>query len=522
MLIVSFATTDTERSFEDITRKSHEEYAARIGAEYVNEPTQKVISRLRDEKDCVLFLSPYVMINPKAPDIRKACPEKGIWLFDESRFRMDHSKYAEFVTKRVGEKATPDGFKLYNMEVMFVYPDAFDVFQRAPFELTEDEHSYWLSYVCQKRTDRMRELPFRFNRTMSVERFVGESRFRSNFINYKGLAEELGAAHAVITLAQDVTELAKDVTYKANYMVELSGGLGDIVESEPAVRFLAQKLCPDENIVLVTRVPEVFQHLKLPTYHADVEVPNRNHYLRVVNMGRVEDVFFHFIMPHDTHFADLAAQRMLKRTVPIMERQIQLDPGKEPDIQFDWKNSVILHPGKGWESKTFPGEVWEEYTKTLLRAGYNVVLIGKTIDDKQGFVPVNTELLGLVAAEAGSGKFCDTRDKLNLLELFWVIRNCPVLITNDSAPVHIAGAYDNAIGLIATCKHPDYILPYRNGNPYHKAKSLERRKLYLETRLPPNYIDMATIDHANLKDLLEAAPTPDDVLAFAKEYLPKR
>jgi hypothetical protein len=66
------------------------------------------------------------------------------------------------------------------MEVMLVYPDAFDVFQRAPFELTEDEHSYWLSYVCQKRTDRMRELPFRFNRTMSVERFVGESRFRSN------------------------------------------------------------------------------------------------------------------------------------------------------------------------------------------------------------------------------------------------------------------------------------------------------------------------------------------------------
>jgi ADP-heptose:LPS heptosyltransferase len=355
---------------------------------------------------------------------------------------------------------------------------------------------------------------------MSVERFVGETRFRSNFINYRGLVDEMGAAHSVVTLSQDVAELEKGLTYKANYMIELAGGLGDVVESEPAVRFMVKTLCPNENVVLVTRNPEIFEHLKVPMYHTDMEVPERHTYLKLQNMGRIEDVFFHFIMPHDTHYADIAALRIMKRTLPIQERNITLSEGERPTIgaDFPWERAIIVHPGKGWDSKTFPADVWESYIETFIRNGINVVIIGKKIDEKQGYIALNMEKLEDTASR-GPARILDTRDKLDMRELFWVISKCPGLISNDSAPVHIAGAYDNHIGIIATCKHPDYILPYRKGNPYYKAVNLEERKLYLENRLPPNYIDSATIDHASEESMRAAAPDPMKVLRWVDTFL---
>jgi len=66
----------------------------------------------------------------------------------------------------------------------------------------------------------------------------------------------------------------------------------------------------------------------------------------------------------------------------------------------------------------------------------------------------------------------DTRDLLSLGELIALVSQAPILISNDSAPIHIAGAFNNWIVLLPSCKHPDHVLPYRNGSPYHKAKAL--------------------------------------------------
>jgi ADP-heptose:LPS heptosyltransferase len=56
-----------------------------------------------------------------------------------------------------------------------------------------------------------------------------------------------------------------------------------------------------------------------------------------------------------------------------------------------------------------------------------------------------------------------------------LISKAKTLITNDSAPVHIAGAFDNNIVLIPTCKHPDYILPFREGRKEYKSVALYKK-----------------------------------------------
>ena len=88
-----------------------------------------------------------------------------------------------------------------------------------------------------------------------------------------------------------------------------------------------------------------------------------------------------------------------------------------------------------------------------------------------------------------------------------------VTLTNDSSPLHIAGAFDNWIVVIPTAKHPDHILPYRNGTQYYKTKALYK-KLLLDD------LDVKTIspkpDTINMipkgKDIIEYLPEVDEVV----------
>ena len=71
-------------------------------------------------------------------------------------------------------------------------------------------------------------------------------------------------------------------------------------------------------------------------------------------------------------------------------------------------------------------------------------------------------------------------DRTSIGTMMAAISRAPVLLSNDSSPVHFAGAFDNWIIVIPTCKHPDHILPFRripNGviSSYYKAHALYKK-----------------------------------------------
>ncbi len=91
---------------------------------------------------------------------------------------------------------------------------------------------------------------------------------------------------------------------------------------------------------------------------------------------------------------------------------------------------VALAPGARWETKTWPVEHFITVADTLASSGHGIVLIGG-IEDKA----LCGELSGRCAAPP-----LDTAGRLGLLESAALLAECRLLVTNDSAPLHMAEA----------------------------------------------------------------------------------
>jgi ADP-heptose:LPS heptosyltransferase len=101
------------------------------------------------------------------------------------------------------------------------------------------------------------------------------------------------------------------------------------------------------------------------------------------------------------------------------------------------------------------------------------------------------------------------------MRLSELISQAPVLLSNDSFPVHLAGAFDNWIVLIPSCKHPDHVLPYRNGTTQHKTKALYKRLILddIETRPTQMYQTSADVNDIDWDEYL---PEPEDVAQYIR------
>ena len=129
------------------------------------------------------------------------------------------------------------------------------------------------------------------------------------------------------------------------------------------------------------------------------------------------------------------------------------------------KGHLLIHAGQTWENRTFPQEWWQEVVDLCSRSR-KCALIGMdmALDDghKRGFVRVDCP------------EDCvDMRGKTSIRELIALISANDVL-SNDSFPVHIAGAFDNWIFVIPTVKHPDLLLPFRKDRKSTRLNSSHR------------------------------------------------
>lgn len=132
-----------------------------------------------------------------------------------------------------------------------------------------------------------------------------------------------------------------------------------------------------------------------------------------------------------------------------------------PEHLYITDDFVVTH-------NTFPGEWWQGIVNNLSK-DIPVCLIGTDDHDNRGAfqldLPDNS--INLI-------------DRTSIGTLMAAVSRAPVLLSNDSSPVHFAGAFDNWIIVVPTCKHPDHILPFRrtpNGiiSNYYKAHALYKK-----------------------------------------------
>ena len=102
---------------------------------------------------------------------------------------------------------------------------------------------------------------------------------------------------------------------------------------------------------------------------------------------------------------------------------------------------------------------------------------------------------------------------MTLFELLAMIEKTPVLVTNDSSPVHLAGAFDRQIVLIPTCKHPDNLLPFRKGRQDYKARAVCGRILEADMPLKPMTLEWSPVEFKG--DVRDYIPEPERVIEAA-------
>lgn len=235
-------------------------------------------------------------------------------------------------------------------------------------------------------------------------------------------------------------------------MMTTWGGLGDQVCGEPTLRY-AFKLFEGYEISLLSSFPDLFTHLPFKNIFHKSHSPNLNdaEWLVLHTNTPHDNMARDFITHHFTQVVDFGSLCALQRQLPIEDRAVKL---AQSSWALSWDYPILIHPGRHWTSKTFPKYWWDDVIGSLAKMyPGRIALIGKDIDKDTGTVSV-TVPPGVT----------DLRNKLNLLDLSSALQGAAVVITNDSAPLHIAAAGWAKIIFVASCKEADHLKHWRRNN----------------------------------------------------------
>lgn len=515
-LVLTISIGDFYKNVSNYTLPFIEKYAKKIGSDFlnirdndVNYITQKWnkfhIYELLNSYKRIIYLDIDLIIREDCPNLFDIVPDYKLGMFDEGRYahRLD---YLEQASTYYNEPIKKWNGKFYNSGVMVISKRHKQLFKIPKgVDFVETDQPYINLRIVNDKID-MFDLDFKFNRMDILDKFTGINRLDSYIVHYAGAPKE----QLLSVLLKDIEQWkmdSPDYRYDQNILISVTAGMGDQLCSEPAIRYV-EKIYPNSNIFIVSHFPRLFQHLDMPVYDYDDWKGIQDAVLTMYTCPDDEqsDHKLSHVLFHPTDFATMS---MIKRTIPNIDKTIKLKLDIE-DVETiinmlknkkTDKEVVLLHPGKWWPSKTFPLDWWQNVIDELSKK-LTVCLIGKTIDEKQGYLPVKCPDDGI-----------DFRDITTLGELMSLISISKVLVTNDSSPLHIAGAFDNWIVIIPTCKHEDHILPFRNGNQMYKTKVLRKKLLLDDLEVRHTEFITDTIDKIpNGKTLYDYLPDPIDLV----------
>lgn len=306
------------------------------------------------------------------------------------------------------------------------------------------------------------------------------------------------------------TDNAIRLGVERNILGRTWGGYGDQICAEPTLRFML-KMFKDCQISLASEVPELFKHLQFKrVFDLKEESPNYSKYLLFDTITSPDEsnlvwMFFSHLLTNCVDFPSLCA---LRQQLPVEDREI-LVTGTCPSIPLsEVHGGVAVHPGAHWQSKTFPAAWWNRVLASLRSRGVTPILIGAQADDNRGTVNVNSE--GCI----------DLRDKLTISESIWVTQNVECLITNDSAPLHMAAAGKARVGYIATCKHPDMITHWRRNDKgvmewQWREKNFSKGGIWEHVDYCPNKSQTVEVERVDPKLLESWLPEPHELACWA-------
>lgn len=473
-----------------ITHPSIKEYAKRIGADFhvINErklrhntPVGYEKLQLRDYlKDYhrILYIDTDIIVRPDTPDLFKYVPEGWLGAFNEGEWMPERLKSLELACKDLGLSAPNFKNQYYNTGVLVFEQRHQDIFIEPPIYIDNFYEQSYLNVMIARNLCKIRNLSTSLNRMsyMDSMQFTKDHYLESHIVHYAGALKHLGLNGLCKQIAMDL-EAWKQLKSK-NYHVpkvlkiSISGGLGDQIEAEPVVREIC-RLYPHDKIYVASHWPEIFEDLPYAKGRL-IPIDIRKHFIQedIYNIFNTysppEDVAWKYMTHVFSHSCDFSSNLAIRRVLPPEKKNIILgytvnhlnNMYEKLNVKKGYFNDAILiHPGRSWTTKTMSAEFWETIIYELIKDGRKIVVFGKDGKDLQGIIPIKFD----------TEKVLDARDKLTFKESLSMLDNSFMLISNDSAPIHMAGATDIWIVGIYTAKHPAFVIPFRKGSQDYKS-----------------------------------------------------
>lgn len=518
-------TVTIGQEYERLARLTHptiSAYASKIGADFVVFDKKEVatttphfeklkIYHLLNKYERIIYLDTDVIVRRDCPNLFNIVPEGKLGIFNNGAF-LDCLPYMQQACKQYSVEVPEWKRDFYNTGVMVISRHHKFLFEKPQNECAHSLNDQGLLNLrfAIKKPD-IHRLSYEFNRMTFMDTFTGEPRHASYIVHYSGAPNKtsiLGLITRDLMLWED-----EKLDFPRNIHIKAHGGMGDQMCAEPVVRYIVQKAYKGANVTVETWYPRLFKHLPVKLFQMNLFSPEPDMpYYVMEPLQSPENQIWRYASANLMHNTDFAAISCLKKILPDEDKQFKLSVSPDEIAEASefagvpLSELVLVHPGKGWPSKTFPTAWWQAVINGLTAAGHKVAVIGKNINEDQGLVDIKVPNSGV-----------DLRNGQTLGGLIATISQAKMLVTNDSAPLHFAGAFDNNIIVIPTCKHPDHILPIRNGSRHYKTKALYKRLMCDEIDSTPTKVHGQTIDKVPGGNILEFIPDPELVIATTRE-----
>jgi hypothetical protein len=419
-------------------------------------------------------------------------------MFDESKFTDRSKELMIDCCKQYDVKLESWNNSYYNSGVMVISSCHKELFKKPDREIFSFYEQTYLNMMIASMNIKMHELHYHYNRMMCMDVYTGEERHASYLIHYAGILGVIPESECLKLIVKDLEKWESgEYNYRRHIYVSVSGGLGDQICAEPAIRAM-RKLYPDDEFVVSTHFPRLFSHLDVEVVdHGRASLKQDTPYYVTQTLPGPETLQWATVSHLLCHTVDYSSIALLKRTLPLKDRTVEfhVKPNEYSKLyelipEEIVKGLFVIHAGRHWETKTFPAEYWQAIIDGVAETA-TVCLIGKDdLGDPPDFIRGSR---GTVDVKCPDGCY-DLRNKISIGVMAALLSKASTLISNDSAPIHLAGAFDNWIILLPSCKHPDHVLPYRNGSVNYKTKTLYKKLILDEVESRPTQVYQTSVD----------------------------
>jgi hypothetical protein len=302
--------------------------------------------------------------------------------------------------------------------------------------------------------------------------------------------------------------------HKKSFLISVSGGLGDRVCAEPAIRWFIKRF-PDYEYSIVSQNPELFSHLPVKNLSPQDNYDFDNNNV-LVSMWHDQAISHSFYSILNVHPVDYASLNLFQSILPSPEDKVI-------ENSFDIKNHnnfnyllekplILVHPGISWKTKSFPYSFWDEVLKNLskYKDKYNISIIGSTNQNR---------MVGVYNDLASKHNVLDLINKTSVSELGALLKEAKAVITNDSSPIHLASAKGGKakIAYISIVKSDAYLNHYRvdeNGDVKFgwRMKNFANRQYGDKFANPLNRLNYNAQDFLTLDQIKESLPDPEELI----------